>query len=657
VDGVSMSSNNTPTPSIYLDSGASEYLFPDRLSFRNYSELSSPFPIYLGDNSVIYAVGRGDYLLQLPNNRSLLLKDAFYVPELAKGLVSVAQLMHDNMALLFYQGKCQIIDLHDHKIVAVIAEDCGMFPVIASPMTRNMHANAAISLRRLHDRLGHPNNQALAKLCSNDLVLGLKLLPYKRGDGPYQLPTCEPCQLGGHKRSPVTKDMVGTPKAFPNALHGFDICEFPICTVGGHKYMVVFYDSFSKYPWVYFLKNKSDLLQTFKKHRAAAEVLSSTDRIRAVRCDNAGEQTSVEFKKYLEDNTIHQELTVPYHSSQNGGAERLIGVLCAGGRTFLAQSPWMDIGFYGHAIQYYADCRRVVPSAAIDFLTPHQKFFGTKPSIAQYRTWGCKAWIHLEKHETSKIENQAIPVYFLGFAANHKAWEFYDPETNSILVSCDATWDEDGTTLSSDVSSSTHSPTELNSFIPPDLHAEIRELQVTDDSANLQVSNLQVANSQDLQVTDDSANLQDSNLQVTNSQDLQAHNSQDLPVPPANLQVSADSSAIQDSNVRTSTRQRRPVVPFWDAQAQEQQFAERHGLTKALRVANAVPAHFYRSKTPIEHARSGPLPAISGYLAVSDTDYERDPQDIAAVAPMIPLSVPYSPFIREPRSRDRTKKL
>jgi hypothetical protein len=48
-----------------------------------------------------------------------------------------------------------------------------------------------------------------------------------------------------------------------------------VASFGGSRYYVTFIDDFSRKAWVYFLKNKSDVFETFKKLKAMVETESS----------------------------------------------------------------------------------------------------------------------------------------------------------------------------------------------------------------------------------------------------------------------------------------------------------------------------------------------------------------------------------------------
>ncbi|XP_068227917.1 uncharacterized protein [Palaemon carinicauda] len=73
--------------------------------------------------------------------------------------------------------------------------------------------------------------------------------------------------------------------------------------------------------FVYFLKQKSDALDATKKFLADT---SSYGVVKRLRCDNGGEFTSSEFKKFLVSNKVKQEFSSPNSPHQNGTAERIL---------------------------------------------------------------------------------------------------------------------------------------------------------------------------------------------------------------------------------------------------------------------------------------------------------------------------------------------
>jgi transposase InsO family protein len=101
-----------------------------------------------------------------------------------------------------------------------------------------------------------------------------------------------------------------------------DICG-PITpeSFSGKRYFISFIDDFSRKTWVYFLKEKSEAFEVFKKFKVMVE--KSTGRhIKAVRSDRDDEYTSTAFMEYYEEQGIRRFLTAPLSPQQNDVAER-----------------------------------------------------------------------------------------------------------------------------------------------------------------------------------------------------------------------------------------------------------------------------------------------------------------------------------------------
>lgn len=83
----------------------------------------------------------------------------------------------------------------------------------------------------------------------------------------------------------------------------------------------MFTDDFLRYTCVYFMENKSDVLECFIKFKSAAEN-KTNQKIKTLRSDNRKEFVNKAFDKFLEEHRIKRQLTVPYTPQKNGVAER-----------------------------------------------------------------------------------------------------------------------------------------------------------------------------------------------------------------------------------------------------------------------------------------------------------------------------------------------
>ncbi|GKA02679.1 retrovirus-related pol polyprotein from transposon TNT 1-94 [Tanacetum coccineum] len=73
--------------------------------------------------------------------------------------------------------------------------------------------------------------------------------------------------------------------------------------------------------WVYFLNEKSQAFEAFKKFKAMVEKEKGL-KIKSMRSDRGGEFLSKEFNKFCEDNGIRRFLMALYSPQQNGVVER-----------------------------------------------------------------------------------------------------------------------------------------------------------------------------------------------------------------------------------------------------------------------------------------------------------------------------------------------
>ena len=84
----------------------------------------------------------------------------------------------------------------------------------------------------------------------------------------------------------------------------------------GYVYYPSFIDDYSHKTWIYFLKNKDEVFESFKEFKALVENLSEKN-IKILRSGNGGEFTSSEFNEYWKEDGIKREITIPYNPQQN----------------------------------------------------------------------------------------------------------------------------------------------------------------------------------------------------------------------------------------------------------------------------------------------------------------------------------------------------
>jgi hypothetical protein len=78
---------------------------------------------------------------------------------------------------------------------------------------------------------------------------------------------------------------------------------------------------------------------------------------------------------------------------------------------------------------------------SILYLTPFELRFGRKPSVSHFRPFGCKCFI-LKHGNLDKFESHSFDGILLGYTTHDRSYRVYNFETNTIVESCDVTFDD-----------------------------------------------------------------------------------------------------------------------------------------------------------------------------------------------------------------------
>ena len=87
------------------------------------------------------------------------------------------------------------------------------------------------------------------------------------------------------------------------------------------KYYILFVDHYSRFSWIYMLNSKLEAFDKFAQFNAMVATQFSL-KIKTFRSDGEGEFTSNEFKSYLTNHGISQQISCPHTPQQNGVMER-----------------------------------------------------------------------------------------------------------------------------------------------------------------------------------------------------------------------------------------------------------------------------------------------------------------------------------------------
>ena len=138
---------------------------------------------------------------------------------------------------------------------------------------------------------------------------------------------------------------------------------------GGFYYFITFTDDFSRYRYVYLLKNKSESFDKFKEYKAEVEKQIGGS-IKTLRSDRGGEYLSQEFKSFLKECGIVSQLTPPGTPQWNGVYERRNRTLLDMVRSMMSLAD-LPISFWGYALDTASYTLNRVPTKTVQ-KTPYE---------------------------------------------------------------------------------------------------------------------------------------------------------------------------------------------------------------------------------------------------------------------------------------------
>lgn len=408
-----------------IDTGSCAHLVSNVQSLRNRRSLpKGEVVLKVGNGAIISAIVVGTLALHLPSGLILNLKDVYYVPSVLRNIISVSCL--DAEGFSFVIGNSQLIIKKDSIIYANAFISDGLYLLdlhdkqimnINNKRLKLTHSNETLLW---HYRLGHINEKRIMQLQQANLLGSLEI---------EAIETCEPCLIGKMTKPSFKKKGVRTNNLL-ELIHS-DVCG-PMSTSarGGYRYFITFIDDYSRYGYVYLMKNKSESFEKFKEYKN--EVENQLDKkIKALRTDRGGEYLSIEFSTFLKECGIVPQLTPPGTPQWNGVSERRNRTLLDMVRSMMCQTE-LPLYFWGHALQTAALTLNIVPSKSVE-KTPHELWTGKKPTLKFLKVWGCEAYI--KRMISNKLEPKADKCFFIGYPKETiNGYSFWHKLTNTIIV-------------------------------------------------------------------------------------------------------------------------------------------------------------------------------------------------------------------------------
>nr|GEZ95912.1 hypothetical protein [Tanacetum cinerariifolium] len=243
-----------------------------------------------------------------------------------------------------------------------------------------------------HCRLGHISKKRIKKLQHDGLLDSTALRDFEK---------CISCMSGKMVRKPYTHQ-VERAKDLLGLIHTNVCGPFKIMSRQGASYFVTFTNAFSHYGYVYLLKHKHEVFETFKVFQKEVEnQLGKT--IKSLRSYRRGEYMSQEFLDHLKDHEIISHRTPPYTPQHNDVSERRNRTLLDMVRSMMSQTT-LPKSFWDYALE----------------------------TAARILNMGCEALVKRDTlSKPDKLEHRSI---FIGYPKETIGYSFYYPPENKVFV-------------------------------------------------------------------------------------------------------------------------------------------------------------------------------------------------------------------------------
>ena len=274
----------------------------------------------LGNRELIFVKAIGLVVLFFENNRTLCLEDCLFALDFKRHLVYVSCLVEHGLTVQFnssvsIRSKSSFIcsgDLMNNiYFLSPLSHDINAIEIVENEHNHLAKKRKVSNETYLwHLRLGHINPNMIHGLVKSGILNSLAFEP---------IPMCESCLEGKMTKRPFKAKGYRTTK--PLELVHTDVCSpMRVQARGGYEYFVTFTDDYSRYGFVYLMRQKSETFEKFQEYKVEAEKKLGV-HIKQLRSDRGSEYLSGEFKFYLTQEGIVSQLSTLGTPQKNGVVE------------------------------------------------------------------------------------------------------------------------------------------------------------------------------------------------------------------------------------------------------------------------------------------------------------------------------------------------
>ncbi|KAH0765122.1 hypothetical protein KY285_000993 [Solanum tuberosum] len=389
----------------------------------------------MADNSTYSVMKEGVIEIGI-NDTNIKLNDVYHVPGLKKNLISVSQITDFGKYVLFGPDDVKVLGNMKNIEADVLfaGKKKGSLFVMSAGEAYVKKTSQIDNAAIWYARLGHLGYQMLEKIFSNKLLDGMP--PLKNAQEKV---VCQGCQYGKSHRLPFQSS--SNRRSAPFELVHTDLMG-PTRTTScsGYRYAMILIDDFSRFTWVYFLREKNEALSKFVEFSSIIEK-EFGQKVKCLSSDNGGEFMSTKFFQFCEENGIQRQMTCPNTPQQNGVAERKLAHLSSASLSWIHDKS-LPCELWAEAFQCACHVINSLPPWPGKEKTPFESLYDQKPNVSYFRIFGSICYVHVPKSNRTKLDPKAKRCMFVGYDSYRKGWKCMGPETKKFVTSRDVVFDE-----------------------------------------------------------------------------------------------------------------------------------------------------------------------------------------------------------------------
>ena len=207
--------------------------------------------------------------------------------------------------------------------------------------------------------------------------------------------------------------------------------------IHGHKYFLTIVDDYSRYTWVFPLKQKFEVVKILENFVVFIQTQFETT-IKVIRNDNETEFFATNF--FINKGIIHQTSCVNT-PQQNSVVERKPGHLLNVARALMIQFHLAKI-YWSFSIIHAARIINMLHTLVLNDFSPHEMLYNTSPDFNQLKVFGSLCYASTLSTNRSKFHPRALKCVFIGFKKETKGYILLNIQSREIFVSRDVVFYE-----------------------------------------------------------------------------------------------------------------------------------------------------------------------------------------------------------------------